>query len=195
LSKKAFEQAAAGGVHLIAQLKANQPTLHQAVAALCETAAPLDSAHTADKSRRSRDEVRLVEVFAPGDSLDNTEWADHVHALIRVTRHTLTRSAATGLWHAATDTALFISDIVLPAAVCAKVIRDHWSIENRSHYVRDGSFAEDASRIRCNSGIFARLRSFAANILRFNDVRNVSDGRYRIAFGGVDALLAMRLMN
>jgi hypothetical protein len=35
---------------------------------------------------------------------------------------------------------------------------------HRSHYVRDGSFAEDASRIRCNPGIFARLRSFAANI-------------------------------
>jgi hypothetical protein len=68
-------------------------------------------------------------------------------------------------------------------------------IENRSHYVRDGSFAEDASRIRCNPGIFARLRSFAANILRFNDVRNVTDARHRIAFGGLDALVAMRFMN
>jgi predicted transposase YbfD/YdcC len=61
---------------------------------------------------------------------------------------------------------LFVSNVVLPAAVCADTIRNHWSIENRSHYVRDGSFAEDASRIRCNPGIFARLRSFAANVLR-----------------------------
>ena len=195
MSKKAFEQAAAGGVHLIAQVKANQPTLHHAVAALCETAAPLDSAHTADKKRRSRDEARLVEVFSPGDSLAETEWADHVHAVIRVTRDVLTRSAATGLWRATSETALFVSDIILPAAVCADTIRDHWSIENRSHYVRDGSFAEDASRIRCNPGIFARLRSFAANILRFNNVRNVTDARHRIAFGGLDALLAMRFMN
>ena len=63
-----------------------------------------------------------------------------------------------------------------------------------SHYVRDGSFAEDASRIRCNPGIFARLRSFAANILRFNGIHNVSDGRHRIAFGGISAILAMRMM-
>jgi predicted transposase YbfD/YdcC len=89
---------------------------------------------------------------------------------------------------------LFVSDVMLPAAQCAKAIRDHWHIENRSHYVRDGSFAEDASRIRCNPGIFARLRSFAANILRFNGIHNVSDGRHRIAFGGISAILAMRVM-
>ena len=90
---------------------------------------------------------------------------------------------------------MFVSNVVLPAAVCADTIRDHWSIENRSHYVRDGSFAEDASRIRCNPGIFARLRSFAANVLRFNGVHNVTDARHRIAFGGIGALLAMRFMN
>ena len=195
MSKKAFEQAAAGGVHLIAQVKANQPTLHHAVAALCETAAPLDRALSADKKRRCRDEARLVEVFSPDDSLADTEWADHVHAIIRVTRDVLTRSAATGLWRATNETALFVSNVVLPAAVCADRIRDHWSIENRSHYVRDGSFAEDASRIRCNPGIFARLRSFAANILRSNNAHNLTDARHRIAFGGLGALFAMRFMN
>ena len=195
MSKKAFEQAAAGGVHLIAQVKANQPILHHAVAALCETAAPLDRTLTADKKRHSRDEARLVEVFSSGGSLADTEWADHINAVIRVTRDVLTRSAATGLWRATSETALFISNVVLPAAVCADTIRDHWSIENRSHYVRDGSFAEDASPIRCNPGIFARLRSFAANVLRFNGAHNVTDARHRIAFGGIGALLAMRFMN
>jgi hypothetical protein len=117
--------------------------------------------------------------------LAKTEWAGHIRAVIRVNRDVLTRSAATGLWRATSETAVFVSNIVLPAAVCANAIRDHWSIENRSHYVRDGSFAEDDSRIRCNPGIFARLRSFATNILRFNGVRNVSDGRHRIAFGGI----------
>lgn len=194
MSKKTYEQAAAGGIHLIAQVKANQPALHHTVAALCDTEAPLDRACSAAKKRRCRDETRLVEVFMPGDSLADTEWAGHVSAVIRVTRDVLIRSAVTGMWRATSETAFFVSDIVLPADVCAKVIRDHWSIENRSHYVRDGSFAEDASRIRCNPGIFARLRSFAANILRFNHVRNVTDARHRIAFGGIDAVLGMRLM-
>ncbi len=180
---------------LIAQVKANQPTLHHTLAALCETAAPLDRARSVDQKRRCRDETRLVEVFALGDHLADTEWNGLVHAAIRVTRDVLTRSAATGMWRATSESALFVSDVVLPAAACAKLIRDHWSIENRHHYVRDGSFAEDASRIRCNPGVFARLRSFATNILRFNQVLNITDARHRIGFGGLEAVLAMRVMN
>jgi predicted transposase YbfD/YdcC len=112
----------------------------------------------------------------------------------RHSRDVLTRSAATGLWRATSETAWFVSDTILPAVDCAQAIREHWSIETRSHYVRDVTFAEDASRIRCNPGIFARLRSFAANILRFNNVSNISNARYRIAFGGIDAVLGMRVM-
>ena len=48
--------------------------------------------------------------------------------------------------------------------------------------------------VPANPGIFARLRSFAANILRFNGIHNVSDGRHRIAFSGISAILAMRVM-
>ena len=130
MSKKAFEHAATGGVHLIAQVKANQPALHHAIAALSDTAAPVDSTQTADKKRRSRDETRMVEVFAPGNSLADTEWDGRVSAVIRVNRDVLTRSAITGLWRSTSETALFVSDVVLPAAQCAKAIRDHWSIES-----------------------------------------------------------------
>ncbi len=31
-------------------------------------------------------------------------------------------------------------------------------------------------------------------ILRLNGIHNVSDGRHRIAFGGISAILAMRVM-
>jgi len=49
-----------------------------------------------------------------------------------------------------------------------------------------------ASRIRRNPGTFARLRSFASNILRFNGVENVCDTRYRITLGGLDTALPAR---
>src|SRR4029077_8516195 len=104
------------------------------------------------------------------------------------------RVTATGLWDTSSEVVCFVCEFLLPAVICAQAIRHHWAIENRSHYVRDGSFREDASRIRCNPGIFARLRSFATNILRFNDVENVSDTRYRITLGGLDALRSLHFM-
>ena len=51
----------------------------------------------------------------------------------------------------------------------ADATRGHWGIEN-THYTRDVTMGEDASRIRSNSGVFARLRSFAYNILKANRI-------------------------
>jgi hypothetical protein len=53
--------------------------------------------------------------------------------------------------------------------------------------------AEEASRVRKNPGILARICSFAANILRANGVKNMRDARYRLAIGGIDALFRYRL--
>ena len=69
-------------------------------------------------------------------------------------------------------------------------MRGHWGIENRSHYVRDRLLREDDSRIRRKPGIFARLRSFALNILRANGVTNVSEAIYANALC-LDRLLAL----
>ncbi len=192
--KKTFEEAAAAGALLIAQIKDNQPTLHQCVEKLCQTKTPVDQHTTRDKKRRSRDETRLVEVFDPDAALADTEWAGHVGAVMRVSRIIHKRASATGMWKTTSEVAYFACEFILPAALCALAIRNHWAIENRSHYVRDGSFREDDSRIRCNPGIFARLRSFAGNLLRFNNVHNISDGRYRMAIGGPDAMRSLRFM-
>jgi len=49
----------------------------------------------------------------------------------------------------------------------------------RKHYVRDATFAEDASRIRKNPDIAARLRSFAYNLLRAGPHENIKNARWR----------------
>jgi len=179
---------------LIAQVKDNQPILHQKVQQICQANTPLDGDTTREENRRSRDETRLVEVFDPAGALAGTEWAEHVGAVFRVQRTTQRRVTATGMWQPTRETAYFVCAYILPAAICARAIRDHWAIENRLHYVRDGSFREDDSRIRSNPSVFARLRSFAANILRANNVDNVSDGRYRLAIAGLGALRSLRFM-
>lgn len=54
--------------------------------------------------------------------------------------------------------------------------RGHWTIENRSHYVRDVSLGEDASRIRKGSGpqVMAALRNLAIGLLRSTGAENIA---------------------
>jgi predicted transposase YbfD/YdcC len=61
--------------------------------------------------------------------------------------------------------------------------RGHWSIENRSHYVRDVTFGEDASRIRKGSGpeIMAALRNAAIGFLRSTGAANIAEALRRNA--------------
>lgn len=61
----------------------------------------------------------------------------------------------------------------LDAKTFAGAIRNHWAIENREHWVRDVTLAEDACRIRCNPTFMARLLSQALNIARANGVTNI----------------------
>ena len=77
----------------------------------------------------------------------------------------------------------------LSAANAAHAVRAHWSIENSFHSVRDVAVAENVSRIRRNPGLFALLRSFALNLLRFNGVSNISLALYDKALN-FDRLLA-----
>jgi hypothetical protein len=172
------------------QVKDNQPTLHQASAEVAATTTPLETVHSHDLGR-NRDQRRTVSVFAPVPALANTDWQSHVAAIIRVEREVFTRSSKTGLLTRAAETAFYISNTSVTAARAATAIRAHWRIETTSHYSRDVTMAEDRSRIRCNPGVAARLRSFACNILKANRIGTLSQDRYRAALAGLDNLFAM----
>jgi hypothetical protein len=133
-----------------------------------------------------------VSVFDPTDKLADTDWQSHVAAIVRVEREVYTRDTKTGLLRHAAETAFYISNKPITAPRAASAIRDHWRIETTSHHTRDVTFGEDRSRIRVNPGVFARLRSFAFNILKANRTSTVSQDRYRAALAGIDNLLALK---
>lgn len=91
----------------------------------------------------------------------------------------------------ATETAFYVSNTPLAVTRAAAAIRAHWRIETTSHYSRDVSMGEDRSRIRSNPSVFARLRSFAFNILKANRTGTLSQDRYRAALAGIDTLLEL----
>lgn len=188
--KKTFDVASEAKAQVVVQLKDNQPTLRQRVESLCASGTPAQTVTTVDQAR-SRHETRTVAVFEAGSVATETEWQPHIAAVVCVTRDVLTRNAKTGLWTSTSETAFYLSNAMATAPRFASAIRGHWGIENKEHYIRDVTMREDDSRIRCNPGIFARLRSFAYNILRTNQTNTISQDRYRAALGGIDYLLSL----
>ncbi|MFI1175775.1 transposase, partial [Streptomyces melanogenes] len=63
-------------------------------------------------------------------------------------------------------------------------VRDHWTIENREHYVRDVTFGEDTSRVRTGHGPenMATFRNLAINTLRKAGYRYIPDGLRDVSY-------------
>jgi hypothetical protein len=174
-------------------LKDNQLALHRRVETVCAKATPLSGVRTVDAKRRNRHETRIVGVFDAAAAVAGTEWQPFVAAIVKVERTVLSFQPATGLWKRSQENALYLSSRPIAAAQAACVIRGHWGIENRLHYVRDVTLREDASRIRKNPAVFATIRSFAYNILRSNLAGSFAQTRYAAALGGFKSLASLRL--
>ena len=130
-------------------------------------------------------------MFDPANKLADTDWHPYVATIIQVERDVYTRNAKTGLLRHSAETAFYVSSKPVIAAHAAEAIRAHWKIENTSRYSRDVTLGEDRSRIRTNPGVFARLRSFAFNILKANRTDTLSQDRYRASLADIKNLLSL----
>jgi predicted transposase YbfD/YdcC len=158
---------------VIVQVKANQKTLLHDCQTLAATTSPADIYQEPLTKTRNRIESRQVELFISPTLTDGEKWA-LVKVVVKVERSRQVFETKTKTWKNSDETSFYISTIVLSAQEFCQAIRDHWGIENRNHHVRDVTMGEDKSRIRINPHIFAKLRSFALNILRKNKIENVS---------------------
>jgi predicted transposase YbfD/YdcC len=163
---------------LIVQVKANQPNLLKDCQRTAETSPAQDVYEEPVTKAHGRIESRHVEVFTEFTLTDPEKWDNSIQSILKVSRTRLVFDTKTKDWKDTSETCWYISTTVLDAETCCRGIRGHWGIENRSHYVRDVTLQEDASRIRVNPTIFARLRSLTLNILRINKVTNIAKELY-----------------
>jgi predicted transposase YbfD/YdcC len=187
IAEKTFEVAAQVRAQLLVQLKDNQPTLLQSVEAACASRQPTGS-DSEVTTGRNRHETRTVDVFSATRAVAGTDWQPLIKRIVRVTRNILHRDAKTGLWSSTSEVAFYLANSSVSARLAAHAIRHHWHVENTLHSTRDVTFQEDRSRIRHNPGIFARVRSFAYNVLCCSQTSTSSQDRYAAALAGFDAL-------
>lgn len=173
IAKKTLQTAKETGNEVIVQVKENQETLLHDCQTLAKTTSPAEVYQEPMTKTRNRIERRKVEIFISPSLTDAQKWA-LVKVVVKVERSRQVFETKTKTWKNRDETSFYISTIVLSASEFCQAIRDHWGIENRNHYVRDVTMGEDKSRIRTNPHIFAKLRSFALNILPKNKVENVS---------------------
>jgi len=173
IAKKTLQTAKETGNEAIVQVKGNQQTLLNDCQTLSQTSRPDEVYQEPVTKTRNRIESRKVELFISPALTDAQKWS-LVKVVVKVERYRQLFDTKTKTWKTSDETAFYIATLVLSAPQFCQAIRDHWGIENRNHYVRDVTLGEDKSRIRSNPHIFAKLRSFALNILRHNQVDNVS---------------------
>lgn len=173
MSKKTLAVAKETGNDVIVQVKGNQKTLFDDCKRIAATVKPDDIYQEPLVKTRNRLESRTASVYFCPLLTHFVEWKS-VKMIIKVQRYRKKYDTKRKKWCESHEIAYYISTIALNAETACVAVRNHWGIENRNHYVRDVTLKEDASRIRVNAHIFAKLRSFALNILRKNQVDNVS---------------------
>ncbi len=181
----------ASGNHLLTQVKDNQPGLRRRLELGAAGRKPSGFAKSQTKGR-NRWETGELTAFPAKALFRHTPWEKLIKTVLRLERTIHRRNPATGLWKRSCETVFWVSSASgFSPEQWNAWIRGRWRIENGSHYVRDTAFAEDASRIRKNPDIVARLRSFAYNLLRARGCQNIKSARWRAAID-INALLEMQ---
>ncbi len=80
------------------------------------------------------------------------------------------------------------------AARLLTLVRQHWHIENRSHWVRDVTFDEDRSQVRVGSipQVMAALRNTVIGLLRFSGTTKIAATTRRFAARPSEAIALLR---
>lgn len=136
-----------------------------------------DTAESFDKKHGRLEHRRVITSTILNEFLD---WPG-VAQVCQIKR-TVTRRG-----HTTTEVAYAVASIprtLANAATILKYWRGHWGIENRLHWVRDVTFAEDASKIRTGSApqAMAAIRNAAITLLRAQKVVNIAEAIREHAF-------------
>lgn len=165
--------------HYLFVIKLNQPELLDEVALLFDQPPPGAHCTTASSHRTQRDrhEVRTLTASAAlADYLAELGWVG-AQQVLRL-ESTVTHLGGAQAGQTAHVVRYFLTSLSprVPAHQLLRLIRQHWHIENRLHYVRDVTLGEDASQVRSGAApeVLAALRNAVLGLLRQHGYDNIA---------------------
>ena len=166
-------------------VKDNQKTLHERITAIFDLFGDqLGSVCTETNRGHGRIETRTMSCIEVTEKdLSDLEFGS-VRQICKIERHTedlrkkIIREETVYTVTNATQQDATSADLL-------SIIRNHWRIENSSHYVRDVTFQEDGSRIRAGSApqVMATMRNLSIGIMRLGGESNIASGLRDTAWG------------
>jgi predicted transposase YbfD/YdcC len=164
-------------------VKGNQAGTQKKIHALLDCPelfqAEVACAVTRDQNRRGRVEERSITVACcPYGNVDLSAYTGFagVAQVFRIERRTIVRR--TGELRSE-QVEVGITSLSRSAGTPARLLgllRGHWCIENKSHYVRDVTFGEDASQVRRGNvpEVLSAFRNVAIGLIRLSGQGNVA---------------------
>ena len=149
-------------------LKGNQGTLRDDVDLFCAEQkangfadAEISRAETVDGDH-GRIETRTTTV------IQDVEWLRQRHKWPGLNGVVIVESARQIDGAITSETRVYITSLRLPAYLMGPIVRDHWSIENKLHWVMDMIFRDDECRVRTDHAPanFTTLKHMALNLIR-----------------------------
>lgn len=168
---------------MLIQLKDNQRHLLEDVILMAQNKVA-DDVHACPPQKVSgRITTRTASVYHShiANHILDEGWASLVKSVVCIERDTQYFDTQTKTYKSTAEKAWYLSSTVLGAKEAGDYVLGHWGIENRNNYVRDVTLKEDEARIRKKAANMAMVRSFALNIMRNNNAKNIKEETYNNA--------------
>ena len=159
--------------HFVLTAKENTPKVFARLNAMPWETTPI--AHTTIETGHGRWEKRTIRVLDAPDDLDFPH-VEQVFLIERTTIRTVYKRTKNSKKVKKTKVTYCVAALGMTSLTAeqatpehlATYVRNHWSIENKIHWVRDVTFREDYSRVRTGSRprIMATLRNLAIGLIR-----------------------------
>jgi predicted transposase YbfD/YdcC len=163
--------------------KNNQPTLQADIATLFEPerctpgfSPPPKDLRTAPTINKAHGRLEYRTLQASTALNEYLDWPG-VQQVFRLDRKTIILKTG-AVRHKTVYGLTSLAPVRADAARLLQLTRNHWSIENCSHWVRDVTFGEDRSQVRKGDlpHVMAALRNCVIGLFHFLDFRFVPDG-------------------
>jgi len=158
--KKTLDKIVETKNHYVVCIKKNRGKVYNQIEACCDNVMSTDEYNKSEKNR-GRIESRAVSTYEV--SKEVKKQYPHCKQIIKVNRTRIVKGKETNI------TLYYISDLELSAESFYKGIRNHWSIENNLHWVKDVVMLEDKSNMsnKLIAPILSLFRSFIIMIARY----------------------------